>query len=529
MKKSHAILFALALTAAMLSGCGNSGSAPDNTLDTPQENPAQSIHIVLSDSGVTVDGQAATGDSASAVYTANDIVYYEDGHDFTYGEGTESDAHSAEEAAAHTVVHITKPGRYEISGTLSRGQIAVDLGSDADEDPEAVVTLVLNGTDITCTVAPAIIFYKVYECGTADADAASKDVDTSAAGANIIIADGSENTLNGSYVARIYKPDSVVLSDDGSEVEDAKKLHKYDAALYSKMSMNIDGGSGVLNINAANEGLGTELHLTLNGGNINIVSGNDGINTNEDNVSVTTVNGGSLAIRVDGATGEGDGIDSNGWLVINGGSVYAQACAFSGDAGIDSDMGIHINGGTVVASGNMLDRIGDSGQTFAVFQFAAAQEGGLYSLRNAAGSAVVEREIENSFSYLVISDPALTEGEYSLYSGDTPLAGARSGGMGGGMMPGGQRPAMPEGMTPPEGMEMPEGMTPPEGMEMPEGMTPPEGMEMPEGMAPPESITRPEMGRDPNRSEGEVSPELKSEVFEIFAGENYFSNVSAAP
>ncbi|MBQ8263587.1 MAG: carbohydrate-binding domain-containing protein, partial [Oscillospiraceae bacterium] len=275
-----------------------------------------------------------------------------------------------------------------------------------------------------------------------------------------IIADGSENTLNGSYVARIYKPDSVVLSDDGSEVEDAKKLHKYDAALYSKMSMNIDGG-GVLNINAANEGLGTELHLTLNGGNINIVSGNDGINTNEDNVSVTTVNGGSLAIRVDGATGEGDGIDSNGWLVINGGSVYAQACAFSGDAGIDSDMGIHINGGTVVASGNMLDRIGESGQTFAVFQFAAAQEGGLYSLRNADGSAVVEPEIENSFSYLIISDPALTEGEYSLYSGDTPLAGARSGGMGGNMMPGGQRPAMPEGMTPPEGMEMPEGITPP--------------------------------------------------------------------
>ena len=79
-----------------------------------------------------------------------------------------------------------------------------------------------------------------------------------------------------------------------------------------------------------------------------------------------------------------------------------------------------------MASGNMLDRIGDSGQTFAVFQFAAAQEGGLYSLRNADGSAVVEPDIENSFSYLIISDPALAEGEYSLYSGDTMLAGALS-------------------------------------------------------------------------------------------------------
>ena len=38
------------------------------------------------------------------------------------------DAHTAEEAAAHTVVHITQPGTYVLSGTLSAGQIAVDHG-----------------------------------------------------------------------------------------------------------------------------------------------------------------------------------------------------------------------------------------------------------------------------------------------------------------------------------------------------------------------------------------------------------------
>ena len=41
----------------------------------------------------------------------------------------------------------------------------MDLGEDAETDPDAVVTLILNGVDITCTVAPAIIFYRVYECG----------------------------------------------------------------------------------------------------------------------------------------------------------------------------------------------------------------------------------------------------------------------------------------------------------------------------------------------------------------------------
>ena len=350
-----AVALALALTA-----CG----AQTGTQSAQGEEPAVPVvEIRLSDSGITVDGDPAAQEG-QAVTVGRDIVYYEEGKDFTYGEGEAADAHSAEDAAAHTVVHITEPGVYRLSGKLSRGQIAVDLGEGAEDDPAAVVTLILDGADITCQVAPAIIFYNVYECGSADAEKAAREVDTSAAGANILIADGTENIVSGSYVARIYKPGTVVLNKDGTEVEDAKKLHKYDGAVYSKMSMNVDGGpkgSGVLTIRAENEGLDTELHLTVDGGIIRIFSGNDGVNTNEDGVSVTTVNGGELHIRVTGETGEGDGIDSNGWLVINGGTVTAQACAVSADAGIDSDMGIHINGGTVIAAGHMLDRIEDGG------------------------------------------------------------------------------------------------------------------------------------------------------------------------
>ena len=89
-------------------------------------------------------------------------------------------------------------------------------------------------------MASAIIFYNVYECGSKDSETASKDVDTSKAGANVIIADGTENKINGSYVAKIYK--SVTLSEDGTEVTDSKKLHKYDGAFYSKMSMNVSDG-----------------------------------------------------------------------------------------------------------------------------------------------------------------------------------------------------------------------------------------------------------------------------------------------
>ena len=238
---------------------------------TPTEQKIDGVKINLSDEKITVDGKAITNDNAQAVYSANDIVFFLAGQDFTYGEGTKEDEHEQSEADAHTVVHISKPGRYVLSGKLTAGQIAVDLGEDAEKNPEAVVTLILNGVDITCTVAPAVIFYNVYECGVADEENATKDVDTSAAGANIIVADGSENNIIGSYVAEIYK--SYELNEDGTEVVDSKKLHKYDAAFYSKKTMNINGGDigdGILNIKAENEGLDSELHLTINGGNINI-------------------------------------------------------------------------------------------------------------------------------------------------------------------------------------------------------------------------------------------------------------------
>ena len=87
-----------------------------------------------------------------------------------------------------------------------------------------------------------------------------------------------------------------------------KKLWKQDGAIYSYMSMNV-GGSGSLELTADNEGLDTELHLTINGGNIHIYSGNDGINTNEDGVSVILINGGKITVA-GGFGEEGDGIDS---------------------------------------------------------------------------------------------------------------------------------------------------------------------------------------------------------------------------
>ena len=75
--------------------------------ETNEEQPFEGTIIQLSDESITVDGEAIASDESAAVYVANDIVFYLEGQDFTYGEGTADDEHSQEEADKHTVVHIT--------------------------------------------------------------------------------------------------------------------------------------------------------------------------------------------------------------------------------------------------------------------------------------------------------------------------------------------------------------------------------------------------------------------------------------
>lgn len=304
--------------------------------------------IALSDQGITVNG----GPETDTVFTSHDIIYYEDRDTYpsgnAYGAGTLQERHSAQEAAAHTVVNITAPGTYRITGTLSAGQIRVDLGEDAFYDPKAVVTLILSDADITCSVAPAILFLNTFECDNhwkARAIPATS-ADTTHAGANLFI-EGS-NKIQGSHVAKVFKDKSK-----------PKKLWKQDGAIESCMSMNIDG-PGYLGLTGDLEGLSAALHLTIRGGDITIRAGDDGINASEEGISILTINGGFLRI-LSGLGSEGDGIDSNGTMIINDGTIITWSNP--SDSPLDGNK-IYLNGGTVIGLGADEDLIhGDSGQT----------------------------------------------------------------------------------------------------------------------------------------------------------------------
>ena len=283
----HQKLLAAAAALALLCGCGS--AAPDAA-----ETPAPTAHDAVKNSPAEYY-TGAEPETDAAAYIAHDVYYYPeldtsgfqkqryDGEtewvyyytaegytDYVFStlpvQGSavpEQMMHSESEAYENAVLHLTEPGTYVISGTW-HGQIWIDLG-DTDAtfaDPDAKVTLILNGAKIDCTVAPGVVFYSVYEC------------------------DNAWETRE-SYGA---------AAGTGAA---QKKARKTDGAFYSYVSMNVTGGaegSGVLNITSTFEGLDTELHLTVNGGSLHILAG---------------------------LGSEGDSIDSNGYVVINGGTVVA--------------------------------------------------------------------------------------------------------------------------------------------------------------------------------------------------------------
>ena len=321
----------------------------------------QAHELVLNDGSSTIDGIVLTGtaNNGVSILDGENIIHYEKEYASVsgYGEATdESEMHSKEDCNKEKLVIISEAGTYIVSGSL-KGQLAIDL---SETDSTQIVTLVLKGVNINCTVAPGLIFYNVYEIDDTEYEDSGSEISYSTAlglnfdnaGAKIIIADDSTNTVTGSHVAKCYK---YTVDGDTITVTTTKRA-KYDGAFYSKMSMVIKGetnGNGILNIIADNEGLDTEKHLLIQSGNINIASQDDGINTNEEGGSVTLIKGGTLTIN-SGLGSEGDGIDSNGYLIINNGTVISAAKPES-DSGMDADLGVVINGGTVVGVGSTMD------------------------------------------------------------------------------------------------------------------------------------------------------------------------------
>lgn len=309
--------------------------------------------------------------------------------------------HTPQEAYQNAVLHITQPGTYRLKGQW-QGQIWVEVGKkDAHK-----VTLIFDDVDITCSVAPAVVFYKVYESGSAQGQA----------GANIILAPGSENRISGANVYRILKPSYKDREGFGQE---QKKAWKIDGAIHSYQTLHISG-EGLLQLQSSYEGMVSQRHLTISGGDVRILARNDGINVSEEDESVFAMLGGRLHIQA-GLGEEGDGIDSNGTIEIHGGQLFAAGNPGC-DVGLDSRNGAFIYGGTVLSMGESMTAA-DSGEIWGASQPVLLLEFRDWEsadrdiiLEGAAGETLAYRHAPElsagrSFSQLILSGPGMVLGE----------------------------------------------------------------------------------------------------------------------
>ena len=368
---------------------------------------------------------------------------------------------------------ISNGGKYLLSGTLTDGSIIVKAYKSSK------VWLLLDGVDIYCSDDACLRIDK--------ADKVFVTLAENSENSMVSGAEYSESALEDKTGGVIFSHDDLTINGSGSLTLEAPYKHGIDVndelvitggklnitaaqdAVHANDGVNIGGGELV--IAAGDDGIhcdtsiyienGSILMLScyegieavtieIAGGDILIYSEDDGINANgkrsgafgmggrpgmlreqqtvqEDEETWLHISGGSLTI-INGTGNDADGLDSNGDILITGGSIRISLLNNGANSALDygSESGgsCIINGGDIVACGSyaMAEGFGDS----------SAQCSVLYNMRNgvSAGTEVVLKDTEGnvllnyevpcSFSSVVLSCPEIQLGEtYLIAIGDS--------------------------------------------------------------------------------------------------------------
>lgn len=228
-----------------------------------------------------------------------------------------------------------------------------------------------------------------------------------------------------------------------------------DDSIHSNTSVTVNGGTfyisagddafhadetllindGLIDISESYEGL-EGLYITVNGGDIRIVSSDDGINAaggtdssgtggmrpggdmfggGSNSKGTITINGGALYIKA-----SGDGIDANGTLEITGGYVTVCGPTQGDTAVLDYDKTAVISGGTFVGTGSSMMAQTFSSSTQGVIALSVGNQsaGTLITVKDSSGNEIISYEPALSFAIVIISMPELNSGEtYSVTVG----------------------------------------------------------------------------------------------------------------
>ncbi len=165
-------------------------------------------------------------------------------------------------------------------------------------------------------------------------------------GEYIIINDGIFDLS--SYEDAIHSNSSLLINDGNF------KILSVDDAIHADTELEINNGT--INIENAYEGI-EGYSITINGGQLNIVVLDDGINASSEDGYIK-ISGGTLYVYA-----RGDGIDSNGDLLVTGGNTIVEVDAIysGGDSELDVGGTFEFTGGTLTdETGNSISPIIDT-------------------------------------------------------------------------------------------------------------------------------------------------------------------------
>lgn len=225
-----------------------------------------------------------------------------------------------------------------------------------------------------------------------------------------------------------------------------------DDGINASNTMLIDEGA-TIDVQKSEEGLEARLIHQV-GGTVTVKSSDDGLNAKDwtlessegqgpgqqtktvkaEAANVKNLNqAGEVKIVIDGGTltvdAEGDGLDANGSIEINGGTVVVNGPTSGANAALDYDDNGKLNGGTVLFVDNGEMTMGFGSDSSQAFLMASVQgtAGTTVEVVDSSGKTVASLKASKAFSTVLISSPEIKEGEkYTIKVGSNSTTATAS-------------------------------------------------------------------------------------------------------